>query len=241
MKCRQHRWWAMVAVAIVSLAASRAAFAVAVNPFSPSTADIQALSDNTSGFSSGNQLSTIDAINVASDGIHLDVTWRIGQQDDPFGENFGETFARVVLSGFQNGEDGGLGRLLSPPYDGIKWCLMSDQPISAQPYIQPAPNWTYYQVTSTIPIPGDMSSTMAVLSFDDADNFEGIEPAGIVHTDENGEIRSNSFGLQLYTNFDLTVGEPVQGHIWIANWVPEPSTGVLMLLGMVGLLGRKRR
>jgi hypothetical protein len=232
----------MVAVAIVSLAASRAAFAVAVNPFSPSTADIQALSDNTSGFSNGNQLSTIDDINVASDGIHLDVTWRIGQQDDPFGENFGETFARVVLSGFQNGEDEGLGRLLSPPYDGIKWCLMSDQPISGQPYLQTAPNWLYYQPPSTIPVPGDMTSTMVTLAFDDAQEFdENVPDTGVVNPDVNGEIRSNAFGLQLYTNFDLTVGEPVQGHIWIANWVPEPSTGVLMLLGMVGLLGRKRR
>jgi len=241
MNYRQHRWLAMVAVATIGLASASSALAVAVNPFSPSTADIQALGDNTGGFSNNNQLSTIDAIHVAPDGIHLDVTWRVGTGSDPFGTHPGETFARVVLTRYTNSEDGGIGRLLNPPYDGIKWCIMSDQPVNAQPYIQTAPNWTYYQPPATLPIPGDMSSAMATLSFDDARNFNNIMPNTIVHPDANGEIRSNSFGLQLYAGFGLTPGEPVPGHIWITNWVPEPSTGALMLLGLVGLVGRKRR
>ena len=233
-------WLVVIAVAIVGWASVSSALAEAVNPFSPTLEDIQALGDNTSGFSNGNQLSTIDAIHIAPDGIHLDVTWRIGQNSDPFGENLGETFSRVVLTRYTNGEDNGLGRLLDPPYDGIKWCIMSDMPLSSQPYIQPAPDWTYYQVPSTIPVPGDMSNTMATLSFDDARNFAGIEPNTIVHPDTNGEIRSNSFGLQLYAGFSLTPGQPVPGHIWITRWIPEPTTSTLLLVGMVGLLGRIR-
>ncbi|MGD9632888.1 MAG: PEP-CTERM sorting domain-containing protein [Pirellulales bacterium] len=241
MSDRQYRWLAMAAVAAICLAGASSALAVSANPFSPSVADIQALSDQTGGFSSNNQLSTIDAIHVAPDGIHLDVTWRVGTGSDPFGEFPGETFARVVLSRFTNGEDTNTGRLLNPPYDGIKWCLMSDQPVSGQPFIQTAPNWTYYQPPSTIPVPGDMSNTMVTLSFDDANNFAGITPNTIVHPDGNGQIRSNSFGLQLYSGFALTPGQPVPGHIWISRWVPEPSSAALMLLGMAGLVGRKRR
>lgn len=241
MNFRQHRWLAMVAVAAICLAGASSALAVAVNPFSPTVADIQALGDNTGGFSSNNQLSTIDSITTSPDGIHVNVTWRVGQNSDPFAPNFGETFSRIVLTRYTNSEDSGAGRLLSPPYDGIKWCIMSDLGVGGQPYIQTAPNWTYYQPPSLISIPGDMSNTMVTLSFDDARNFAGVTPNTIVHPDGNGQIRSNSFGLQIYGPGGLVPGQPVPGHIWITRWVPEPSTAVLMLLGMVGFIGRTRR
>jgi hypothetical protein len=240
MKYRQL-WLVAIAVAIVGLAGASSALAVAVNPFAPTVGDIQALGDNTSGFSSGAQLSTIDAIHVAPNGIHLDVTWRVGTGNDPFGAYPGETFSRVVVTRYTNSEDGGLGRLLNPPYDGIKWCIMSDRPIGGQPYIQTAPNWTYYQPPSLLPVPGDMSNTMVTLSFDDARNFNGVTPNTIVHPDGNGQIRSNSFGLQLYSQFGLTPGEPVPGHIWITYWIPEPSTGMLFVVGVVGVVGLGRR
>lgn len=236
----RQRWLVAVAIAIVGLAGASSALA-AVNPFSPTVADIQALSDNTSGFSSGAQLSTIDAIHIAPDGIHLDVTWRVGQNSDPFGANFGETFARVVLTRYTNSEDSGAGRLLSPPYDGIKWCVMSDLAIQGQPYVQTAPNWTYYQPPSVIPVPGDMSNTMVTLSFDDARNFAGVTPNTIVHPDGNGQIRSNAMGLQFYSGISLAPGQPVPGHIWITQWVPEPTSATLLLLGAVGFWGRARR
>lgn len=238
MRVRQL-WFAAIAVAIAACAGAMSAQA-AVNPFSPSTADIQALSNNTGGFSSNNQLSTIDAIHIVPDGIHLDVTWRVGQNSDPFGANFGETFSRVVLSGYQNSEDGGLGRLLNPPYDGIKWCISSDVPIGGQPYIQTPPNWTYYQPPNLIPVPGDMTNTMVTLSFDDARNFAGVTPNTIVHPDANGQIRSNSFGLQLYAQIALAPGQPVPGHIWITHWIPEPSSALLLLIGAFAAMGRVR-
>jgi hypothetical protein len=244
----RHRWLAMVAVAAISLTAASSALAVSVNPFSPSVADIQALADQTSGFSNGNQLSTIDSITVEPNGVRLNVTWRVGQNSDPFGADFGETFARVVVSRFTNGEDPAgdppvaRGRLLNPSYDGIKWNIQSDQALSGQPFLQTAPNWLYYQPPATIPVPGDSSVTPVTIAFDDAQEFDGGVPdTGVVNPDVNGEIRSNSFGLQFYAGFGLTVGQPVQGQIWISNPVPEPASAALLLVGLVGLLGRKRR
>lgn len=238
----RHRWLVMVAVATISLSAASSALADAVNPFSPSVADIQAVADQTSGFSNGNQLSTIDAITPVENGIRLDVTWRIGQNSDPFGADFGETFARVVVSRFTNGEDGGTGRLLNPPYDGIQWNIQSTQALNGQPFLQTAPNWLYYQPPATLPVPGDSSVAPVTISFDDAEEFDGGVPdTGVVNPDENGEIRSNSFGLQLYAGFGLAVGQPVQGQIWITNPIPEPSTAALLMLGLVGCFGRKRR
>jgi hypothetical protein len=229
-----------IAVAVAGFAGVSSALAAAVNPFPPSVADIQALGDNTSGFSSGAQLSTIDAIHTTPDGILVDVTWRIGTGSDPFGAFPGETFARVVLTRYTNSEDTGLGRLLSPPYDGIKWSIASDHPVGGQPYIQTAPDWVYYQPPALMPIPGDLSYAPVTLSFDDARNFAGKTPNTIVHPDANGQIRSNSFGLQLYAGFGLTPGQPVPGHILITQ-VPEPSTSMLLLMGAVGLVGRARQ
>jgi hypothetical protein len=242
MKCTQLRWLAMVAMAIVGMVSASSALAGSVNPFSPSTADIQSLSDQTAGFSNSQQLSTIDAIHVAPNGIHLDITWRVGQNSDPFGANFGQTFARVSLATYTNGEDSGQGRLLNPPYDGIKWCLMSDHDSFTQPFLQTAPNWTFYEPsTGGTGIPGDMSLQMSVLAFDDARNFSGLTPPNIVQPDGNGQIRANAFGIQLGGPGGLVVGQPVVGHVWITNWVPEPSTVTLSVLGAVGLLGMARR
>jgi hypothetical protein len=222
---------------------------VSTNPFSPSVADIQALVDQTSGFSSGNQLSTLDSISVEPNGVRLNVTWRVGTGNDPFGTHPGETFARIVVSRFTNGEDPvgdppvARGRLLNPSYDGIAWNVQSDQPLNGQPFLQTAtPPWLYYQPSATIPVPGDTSSNVVTIAFDDAQEFDsGVPDTGVVNPDGNGEIRSNSFGLQFYAGFALTPGEPVPGQIWISNPVPEPSTVALFLLGLVGLVGRTRR
>jgi hypothetical protein len=240
MKCKQHRWLLMIAVAIVGMVGASSALA---DFFSPSVADIQALSNATEA----SNLSTIDAIhptdpNDPMGGIHLDVTWRVGQNSDPFAPGFGfQNFPRIGLARFTNGENGGTGRDLTG-YMGIKWCLMTDTDNFSQPYIQTAPNWTFYEpFNGGNGIPGDMSMQMSILDFNFARNFSGLLPNNIVHPDGNGEIRANAFGLQIGGPGGMVPGQEIQGHIWITRWVPEPSTATLLLLGAVGLLGRTRR
>jgi PEP-CTERM motif len=232
MRCT-YRWQLLaVAVAIVGMVGASSAFA---DPYSPSVAEIQALNDNTGEFSQDNQLSTVEDIHIAPDGIHVDVIWRRGQNQSSFDPYFGEGFSRIVLRSFQNGEDGGAGRLLFPGYDGIKWCVMSDLGVGAQPFIQTAPGYSYFQPTNDTPVPGDMSNTMATISFNDVKQDPGMIPL-----DDNNEIRSYAWGLQLFGPFP-DLGVEVPGHIWIKRWVPEPSSAVLLLMGAVGLVGRVRR
>lgn len=240
MRYRQL-WFVAIAVAIAGFVGANCARASTL-PYSPTVADIQSLGDQTSGFSSGQQLSTIDAIHVAPDGIHLDITWRVGQNSDPFGANYGQTFARVSLATYTNGEDSGQGRLLNPPYDGIKWCLMSDHNSFVQPFIQTAPNWTFYEPAGGgNGIAGDMSLQMSLLDFNDARNFSGLTPANIVHPDGNGQIRANAFGIQLGGPSGLVPGQPVVGHVWITQWVPEPSSALLLIVGAAGVFLRARQ
>jgi hypothetical protein len=247
MKYRKLRGLLAAAAAIACMVAASPAMAVSDDPFSPSLADIQALGDVTPGFNT-NQLSTIDAIHLAPDGIHLDITWRVGQNSDPFGPDFGATFPRVSLARYTNGEDGGQGRLLFPRYnhpdwyDGIKWCIMTDTNNFVQPFIQTAPNWTFYEPTpGGYGIPGDMSMQMVTLDFNDARNFSGLLPNNIVHPDGNGQIRSNAFGLQIVGPGGMVPGQPIPGHVWITRWIPEPTTATLLLVGIAGVLGFGRR
>jgi PEP-CTERM motif-containing protein len=240
MRYRQH-WLVAIAVAVVGLASACSALAVSVNPYSVPLADIQTLADNTSGFSGGLQLSTIDAIHTLSNGISLDVTWRVGQNTDSFSPNYGETFGRVVLGKYMNNEDSGQGRLIFPGNDGIKWNISSDTPLSSQPYIQTAPSFVYYQPPSTIAIPGTSTTTTSTLSFDNANNFNGILPNTIVHQDANGQIRADALGLQFYPSIALTPGTPVTGHITLTASVPEPTSVMLLFAGVAGIAAKFRR
>ena len=230
-----------IAIAVVCAASAGSALAVAVNPYNVPLADIQTLADNTSGFSGGAQLSTIDAIHIIPNGITLDVTWRIGQNTDSFSPNYGETFARVVLGKYMNSEDSGQGRLIFPGNDGVQWNISSDTPLGTQPYIQTAPSFTYYQPPSLLSIPGTSTTTTSTLSFDDARNFAGVTPNTIVHQDVNGQIRSDALGLQFYPSIGLTLGQPVSGHITITAAVPEPSSVMLLFAGVAGVVAKSRR
>ncbi len=241
MRCKAHFWFATVASAIVSLSSASTAIG---RPFDPLTADIQSLIDVTSSFHSGQQLSTIDAIRFAPAAIRLDVTWRVGQLDDASSPFYGTTIPRVSLAKYVNNEDGGLGRLLFPGLDGIRWRISTDHDSYVQPFVQTAPNWTFYE-----PIPigntiaGDLNGQWSAILFDNAQNYSGITPNTIVHPDGNGEIRVNAFGLQFGGPAGLVPGQELQGHIMIFDWnvEPEPSTAILMVMGVAGLLSQARR
>ncbi len=233
-----HSWLATVAVAIVSLVGANSALAISVNPYRLTVADLQGMGNSTKN----TNLSTIDQITVAPDGVHLDITWRVGQNSDPFSPGFGfQDFPRVGLTLFTNSENDFTGRDLTA-YDGVKWIIMSDLDLqNAQPFVQTAPNWTFYEPSVGQPLPGDMSNAMALLDFtDNTQNFSGLLPANIVHPDGNGEIRVNSIGIQIVGPAGLAVGQSVQSSVWFKG-VPEPATATMLLLGAIGAFGFVRR
>jgi hypothetical protein len=228
MNKRLQQWLVLVAVAASSMWAAGAALAV---PYKITVADLHALQNNTSSFSGGNQLSTIDAITVLPNGLQIDVTWRVGEGTaDPFVTYPGETFSRVVLGMNTNNESAGAGRLLSPPHDGMQWTLSTNTPVYAQPYLQTAPGWQYYQpAPGGYSVPADMSINMVGLNF----VSDSIAPDG------NGEIRANAFGIQMFGPAPA-LGQSMSGRI-ILTGVPEPSTALLVLVGAASMVVRARR
>lgn len=232
--------WCMAAM-IASLGMVLAQVASAA-PYLATEADIQSLGDVTAGFHNPAQLSTIDSITDIPGGIQLDITWRVGQSGDPFGDFFGTNFARVSLAQYTNNESGGLGRLLGPAFDGIQWSISSNQSSFVRPFIQPAPNWTFYESASGTTIPGDLSVQTIVMNFNSAVNYSNILPNTIVHPDVNGEIRANAIGIQFGGPGGLVPGGPgVAGRIIITGVVPEPNTAMLLMMGgLVGLARRRR-
>jgi PEP-CTERM motif-containing protein len=237
MKCRQLRCLVVIAVAIAGLVTTSSAFALSVDPYKITVADAQGLGNSTDA----NNLSKITAMTVAPDGIHLDVDWALGQNSDPFGANFGQTFARIGLTVFTNSENGGAGRTLSPK-DGILWNIESDLALqNAQPFLQTPPNWTFYEPSIAYPIAAGMVPSPALLDFTaNTNNFSGL-PAGVVTIEDgSGLVHANAMGVQIVGPAGLVPGQVVHGHVWIVG-VPEPSTIMLSVLGAIGLVGLARR
>ncbi len=207
MRFRQLRWSLAVAIAIVGMCTAGSVLAQNYYPFSVD--QIHSLADVTATFNP-HPLSTVDAIHQTTDGDHLDVTFRVGQNSDPFGANFGDTFARISLNDNFTSIQPDNGLNLNA-YDGVKWCLMSDVPLHAQPFIQSQPNWNFVEVNSDQP--GGMVMYMLTVPF-------GSPPGAPADT----KIL-NAAGLQLGWGFGtplvpITPGNPVWAHIWITQWVP---------------------
>ena len=92
MRCRHHRWLMTIAVTIVGVVSASSSLAV---PYEWTIGQVQGLADVTPGFHGGaGQLSTINSITPVANGIQLDVTYRIGQDVDPFGPDYGLGFAQ---------------------------------------------------------------------------------------------------------------------------------------------------
>lgn len=224
-------------LAIVALAALTAANSHAQN-YTPTPAAIQALGDATSGFHSSTQYSVINSITPIPGGIELDVSFAYGQDTSSFDPFPGTAFARVSLQGFPGGLD-----LTSS--SGIEWIVSASAPgVTAQTFIQTAPDWTFYETASAPTLVGDGNPESVVLSFSNANNFSGVTPEGIVHTDADGKILANAWGLQ-FGMFDLSsqvgLGQPFDVTIQITSAIPEPSCLVLVGASLIGLAAPRRR
>jgi hypothetical protein len=82
------------------------------------------------------------------------------------------------------------------------------------------------------------------LSFSNANNFSGILPAGIVHTDVDGKILANAWGMQLGMfglPSQVAVGQPFDVTVRITSAIPEPSCLVLVGASIVGIAASRRR
>jgi hypothetical protein len=217
-------------------------------PYQWTAGQIQDLIDVTSGFHGGaGQLSTIDSISLIPDGIELDVTFRIGQEADPFAPNYGLAFARVSLAaplGFP-------GLDLSAFTSSFVHVTTSTD-IVVQSFLQTDFMEDGASIDDGDGIPGESFSflfwehndavaagaAIADFDFSSGTEFSGewnlLNPQAVQGTDA---IRQ--WGLQLGKFSGVSIDTPVSATILIrgAQAVPEPSTLTLVGLTLLGALG----
>jgi hypothetical protein len=194
------------------------------------------------------QLSTIDSITPIPRGIELGVTYRVGQEADPFGPNYGLGFARVSLQGGL-GTGLNLGGLTS---SDLRITTSTD--ITAQSFVQ-----TDFTESGTVN-DGDATPGEA-FSFLFWEHNDGVTAAGgptIVDFDfasgtefgawdlpnpqaVQGTNTVRAWGLQLAKFSGVVVGQPVSATIRIESLVPEPSTAAMIGFAVLGLLRFARR
>lgn len=225
-------------LAIFALAAMAVAQVHAQN-YQPTPAQIQALTDQTTGFhGGGTQYSVINSITPIPGGIELDVSFAYGQNTSSFDPFPGIPFARVSLEGYPGGLD-------LTDNSGIEWNVSASAPgVTVQTFVKTAPNWTFYEGAPSQSLVGDGSAEDVALSFSSANNFAGIMPAGIVHSDVNGDILANGWGMQLGMfglNSQVGLGEKFDVTIQITSAIPEPSCLVLVGASIVGIAASRRR
>lgn len=246
MRYTQHRWLMMVAIAIAAMAGASSALA---DPYQWTPSQVQGLADVTAGFHGGaGQLSTINSITPIADGVELDVTFRVGQETDPFGANYGLGFARVSLSG-------GLGfpglDLSGFTSSSLKITTTTD--LTVQSFLQTdfmeggavddgdatpdeAFSFLFWEHNDGVATGGPTD-----VDFDFASGTEFSGDWGLANPQTvqgTGAIRA--WGLQLAKFSGVAIGEPVNATITIQG-VPEPTSAVLVGLGLLGLGGIARR
>jgi hypothetical protein len=239
----------MVAVAIIGMVTASSALAVNYNW---TVGQVQGLADVTAPFHSGGapQLSTIDSLTLIPNGMELKVTWKIGQEADPFGANYGRGFARVSLQG-------GLGSGIDlSAFTGTSVQMLTTHNLTHQGFVQ-----TDFTENGTTIDDGD-ATPGEVFSFNFWENNFGVAaPGGNAIYDFSNTSQFNGswnkpnpqavqgtnavrqWGMQLadFTG-DLTVGQGVSATIdLIGTPVPEPTSAVLAGLAAVGLVGLARR
>jgi hypothetical protein len=254
MMCTQQRWLTMVAAAIVSMMGVGSAFAA--TPYLWHVGDVQSLSDVTLGFSGGQSLSTINSITKIPTGIKMDVTYIVGQNSDPFGADFGQTFARIALLGSGTPFD-------FSAFSGTQWKVTSDLPITMQDFMQTG--WTETGAANVAGPDNDGDATFPEsFSFNFWEHNTGITPN--TPTDEVdsffdgtqsqfsgtwnkpnpqnlvGANNIQQYGVQIGLFSGISFGTHVHGTITIEGvHVPEPGTLTLAGLAAVGMIGFARR
>jgi PEP-CTERM motif-containing protein len=247
MKCKQLLWLT-TAVAVVSMVGANRAHAV---PYHWGPGQIKNLANVTAAFHGGaGQLSTINSITQIPRGIELNVTYRIGQEADPFGANYGLGFARVSLQG-------GLGTGLnigSSTSSDLRITTTTD--ITAQSFVQ-----TDFTENGTTINDGDANTSEAfsflfwehndgvtsaggptVVDFDFASGTEFSGDWGLANPQAvQGTNTVRAWGLQLAKFSGVVIGQPITATIRIESLVPEPTTVALVSLAVLGLAGFGRR
>jgi hypothetical protein len=248
MKYRQHRGWLTIAVAIVSLVGASSALAA---PYEWIIGQVQQLVDVTPGFHGGaGQLSTINSITPIPNGISLDVTYRIGQETDPFGPNYGLGFARVSL------QDGlGFPGFDLSAFTSSAFQVTTTVPITAQSFIQ-----TDFTENGTTIDDGDATpnESFSFLFWEHNDGLAAGGPTNVdldfssgTEFDGNWNVASpqaikgtnaiRAWGVQFASGVAMAVGQPVNATIRIEGVIPEPTAALLAGIAVLGLAGFVRR
>jgi hypothetical protein len=237
----------MIAAAVVGVTSASAALAV---PYNWGPGQVQGLANVTAAFHGGaGQLSTINSITNIPRGIELNVTYRIGQESDPFGANYGLGFARVSLSGGL-----GAGQNLSAfTSSAVRVTTTTD--VTAQSFVQtdftesatvndgdanPSESFSFLFWEHNDGVTAAGGPTTVDLDFASGTEFDGnwgtANPQAIRGT---GTVRA--WGMQLAKFSGMTIGTPVNATIRIESLVPEPTSVGLACFAALGMLGVARR
>jgi hypothetical protein len=239
---------ALLAAALMGICAVEKASA---DPYFWTPAQIQDLVDVTAGFHGGaGQLSTIDSITPIANGIELGVTYRIGQDADPFAPNYGLTFARVSLQG-----GFGVPSIDLSAFTGSALMITTTTDLTAQSFLQ-----TDFSENGTTIDDGDFDPTefFTFLFWEHNDGVGAGGPAEVefdfsqgTEFDGNWEVLNpqpvqgtnniRAWGIQLGKFSGMTIGEPLSATIRIES-IPEPVTSLLVgLTAACALMVRRRR
>ena len=248
MRFAQFRELLVVAVAAVGMLFGVTARA---DSYQWTIAQIQELADVTPAFHGGaGQLSTIDSITPIPTGIQLDVTYRIGQEADPFGPDYGLGFARVSLQSCCFNAPG----LDLSAFSSSSLKVTTSIPVTAQSFIYtdftengttiddgdatPGESFSqlFWEHNDSLPAGGP---TEVDFDFSSASEFDGnwgvSNPQSI-----QGADAVRCWGMQLAKFSGMTIGQPVQATITIEGVVPEPASVALVGLAVMGLVALVR-
>ena len=247
MTYRQLRWSLTIATGIIGTLCAGSALAV---PHNWTAGQIQGLADVTPGFHSGGapQLSTINSITPVPNGVDLDVTFRVGQETDPFGANYGRNFARVSLQG-------GLGAGLDlSGFTSSAVQVTSTTDFTAQSFLQ-----TDFMENGTTIDDGD-ANPGETFSFLFWEHNDGVSAGGPTNVDFDfasgtefgawdrpnpqqvqGTDKVRAWGMQLAKFSGVVVGQPINATISLRGPIPEPSAAMLAVLAGLGAFGFTRR